>query len=67
MDAVRLEVDDLRLDIETLRTLIDVALDEGVSGEDLVLRACANVLHDRRSRLEGLERTLLNNEADAEG
>jgi hypothetical protein len=66
MDAVRLEVDDLRLDIETLRTLIDVALDEGVSGEDLVLRACANVLHDRRSRLEALEQALVNNEPEVE-
>jgi hypothetical protein len=67
MGDVHREIDDLRLDVQTLRTLIDVALDRGVSGDDLVLRACANVLHDRRSRLEGLERTLLNNEADGEG
>lgn len=56
MDDVRREIDDLRLDLQTLRTLIDVALERGVGGDDVMLRACANVLHDRRTRLEGLER-----------
>ena len=66
MDDVRREIDGLRLDLQTLRTLIDVALERGVSGDDVMLRACANVLHDRRTRLEGLERALLNHEADCE-
>jgi hypothetical protein len=53
------EIDDLRLDIETLRAMIDVALDKGVGGEDVFLRACADVLYDRRKRLDELERVTL--------
>jgi hypothetical protein len=66
MDDVRREIDDLRLDVQTLRALIDLALERGVSGDDVVLRAYANVLHDRRTRLEGLERALINQETDSE-
>jgi hypothetical protein len=51
------EIEDLRLDVQTLRTMIDLALDRGgVNGDDFLLRACANVLHERRTRLEQLER-----------
>ena len=56
MDDLSREIDDLRLDIQTLRAIIDLALDNGVSGDDIMLRACANVLHERRTRLEELER-----------
>jgi hypothetical protein len=62
MDDLGREIEDLRLDVETLRTIIDLALDRGVSGDDITLRACANVLHDRRTRLEELERARLSNE-----
>jgi hypothetical protein len=51
------ELDDLRIDIETLRTMINTALDNGGDGESHFLRACADVLYERRSRLELLERT----------
>ena len=50
------ELEDVRLDIETLRTMIDLALDRGARGEDMLLRACANVLYDKRRRLNELER-----------
>jgi len=66
MDNLRREIDDLRLDVETLRTMIDVALDTGISADDITLRACANVLYDRRIRLEELERALVNNHGDSE-
>jgi hypothetical protein len=59
MDDLSREIDDLRLDIQTLHTMIDLALDKGVSGDDIMLRACANVLRDRRTRLEELERAQL--------
>lgn len=55
MDDLSGEINDIRLDIETLRTMIDLALDRGVGAEDLLLRASANVLYDRRARLEQLE------------
>ena len=48
------ELEDVRLDIETLRTMIDLALDGGARGEDILLRACANVLYDERRRLDEL-------------
>lgn len=66
MDEVCREIDDLRLDVKTLRALIDVALDRGVSADDVMLRACANVLYERRSRLEELEQALLHLETDPE-
>ena len=66
MEHLRREIEDLRLDIQTLRTMVDVALDSGVSPDDLMLRACANVLHDRRTQLEDLERSLTNHQTDAE-
>ena len=53
------ELEDVRLDIETLRTMIDLALDGGARGEDILLRACANVLYDKRRRLDELERMTL--------
>ena len=65
MDDVPREIDDLRLDVQTLRALIDAALARGVSGDDVMLRACANVLHDRRTRLEELERALLNDDSES--
>jgi hypothetical protein len=65
MDDVRREIDDLRLDVQMLRTLIDLALDKGGS-DDLMVRACANVLDERRTRLEELERALVNDQLNAE-
>lgn len=59
MDDLRREIDDLRLDIQTLHAMIDAALDKGVSGDDITIRACANVLRERRTRLEELERAQL--------
>lgn len=56
MDDLSDKIDGIRLDIQTLRTIIDAALDNGASGEDLLLRASANVLYERRARLEQLER-----------
>jgi len=50
------ELEELRLDIEVLRALIDAALDRGVRGGDLLLRACAATLQERRNRLERLEK-----------
>ena len=52
------EADDLRLDIETLRSMIDVSLDEGARGDDPLLKACADVLYERRARLDQLEAAL---------
>jgi hypothetical protein len=67
MDDLSREIDDLRLDIKTLRTIIDLALDKGVSADDIILRACANVLYERRTRLEELERAqLIDDEAAAQ-
>jgi hypothetical protein len=66
MDDMSREIDDLRLDVQTLRTLIDLALEKGVGGDDIMLRACANVLHERRSRLEELERAQLIHDEAAE-
>ena len=66
MEHLRREIEDLRLDIQTLRTMVDVALDSGVTPDDLMLRACANVLYDRRAQLEDLERSLTNHQTDAE-
>ena len=50
------EINDLRLDIRILRTSIDAALDRGVGSDDISLRACANLLRERRKRLTELER-----------
>ena len=57
MDDVRSrEIEDLRLDIKTLRALIDAAAANGVDPNDALLRACANTLYDRHSRLEAIMR-----------
>jgi hypothetical protein len=45
-------MEDVRLDIQTLRVLIDLALDKGEDG--IMLQAFANVLTERRERLEKL-------------
>jgi hypothetical protein len=66
MDDLSREIDDLRLDIQTLHTIIDLALAKGVSGDDIMLRACANVLYERRTRLEELERAQLIDDEAAE-
>jgi hypothetical protein len=57
--SVEKELDDLRLDIEVLRALIDAALDRGVRGDDPLLRAIASVLQERRHRLEQLSETTM--------
>jgi hypothetical protein len=54
------ELDDVRLDIEMLRTMIDLALDKGVASDDALLKACADVLYERRVRLDELEAMLRN-------
>ena len=56
MDDLSGEIDGIRLDIQTLRTMIDAALDNGAGGDDLLLRASANLLYERRARLGQLER-----------
>ena len=66
MDDLSREIDDLRLDIQTLHTMIDAALGRGASGDDFMVRACANVLHKRQTRLEELERARLIAEEAAE-
>jgi hypothetical protein len=58
MDGGAEELDDVRLDIKTLRTMIDLALDKGASGDDPLLKACAHVLAQRQSRLEHLKAAL---------
>jgi hypothetical protein len=49
------EEEDLRLDVKTLRAMIDRLLDEGVRAESPILRAAVQVLADRRRRLDELE------------
>jgi hypothetical protein len=56
MDDPSGEIDDLRLDTKTLRSLIDFGIDRDARGDDLLLRASTNVLDERRTRLEELER-----------
>lgn len=58
MDGGAKELDDLRLDIETLRTMIDLALDNGATGDDTLLKACADVLYERRRRFDQLAATM---------
>jgi len=50
------EIEDIRLDIETLRILIDVAIARGATPDDTLLRACENILVDRNARLKELQR-----------
>jgi hypothetical protein len=47
--------DDLLTDIATLRAIMDAALDEGARRDDILLRACTNLLHERQARLEQLD------------
>lgn len=47
------EADQLREDIALLRTIVDAALDAGQ--DDVLLRAAADVLRERKERLEELE------------
>jgi hypothetical protein len=51
----RREIDDVRSDIETLRAMIDLSLDQGATAEDMHLSACARVLDERKRRLTELE------------
>jgi hypothetical protein len=54
MREYRRELEEIRLDIETLRAMIDLALDRGAT-DDTHLRACAQVLNERNRRLAELE------------
>ena len=54
------ELEDLRLDINTLRTMIDLALDKGATGDHPLLKACADILHERQARLAQVEAALRN-------
>ncbi len=56
MDDPSREIADLRLDIETLRVVIDVT-SNGVAAPDALLRACANILYERHARIARLEAT----------
>ena len=56
MDDLSGEIDDLRVDIKTFRALIDSVLDKGADGDEILLRACADILYERRNRLNQLER-----------
>jgi hypothetical protein len=47
------EADQLREDIALLRTIVDAALDAG--HDDVLLRAAADVLRERKALLEELE------------
>jgi hypothetical protein len=47
------DIQQLRDDIRILRVLLDAALDRGA--DELLLRACASILSERRRRLEQLE------------
>jgi hypothetical protein len=49
------EIDDIRLDIETLLVLLET-LDDGPDGDNSMHRAVTRVLADRRARLALLER-----------
>ena len=60
MDGGAKELEDLRLDIETLRTMIDLALDKRATGDDTFLKACADVLGERRRRFDQLAATMGN-------
>ncbi len=53
MDDPSSEIADLRLDIETLRIVIDVNSND-VTAPDVLLRACANILYERHARLARL-------------
>ena len=46
---------DLRLDLATLRELIDCSLDKGVPNNDPLLKACAILFAHKRERLQLLE------------
>jgi hypothetical protein len=48
MDERDREMEDVRLDIQTLRALIDVTLDNRAGRDDILLRAVATVLTERR-------------------
>ena len=54
MDDSGREIADLRLDIETLRAVIDFT-SRDVAPPDALLRACANILYERHARLARLE------------
>jgi hypothetical protein len=56
MDERDREMEDVRLDIQTLRALIDVTLDNRAGRDDILLRAVATVLTERRERLKELRR-----------
>jgi hypothetical protein len=66
MTDVPSEIDHLRFDAQILRTMIDAALARGASGDDVILRACGDVLYDRRTRLEELERALPNHDSKSQ-
>jgi hypothetical protein len=52
------KIEDVRSEVELLRTLIDNVFIQGVTGgRDPVLYAAAEALHDRLRRLEQLKRT----------
>jgi hypothetical protein len=52
------EIEDLRVDIATLRALIDRILDDGVAAIDPTLRAAANVLYERVQQITRLEQAI---------
>jgi hypothetical protein len=49
------ELENLRRDIEVLRTTIESALTSGAAGQDPLVRASAATLQNRLHRLEQLE------------
>ena len=50
-----LEAEDLRLDVKTLRAMIDRLLDEGVPADSPILRAAVHVLNARLRRLDEVD------------
>jgi hypothetical protein len=49
------EIHDLRLDLASLRLLIDVSLDRSVWDDLMLFEACAQIYVKRRRRLRDLE------------
>ena len=67
MSDGRHELEQVRRELEVLRDLINQALDRGAGGEDLGLRACANVFSEKRKRSHQLERVTLDVSSSSSG
>jgi len=50
------EINDVRLDIDVLNVMVEASLTRGTQPDDVMLRACTNVLAERQASLGQLER-----------